>query len=72
MKEYLVVRFCNKQDGTVAAPVASFDDKTSAEKEFFREKWAELLGHPDPYYNPQFLSENAGFHMGLTINDIQE
>ena len=36
MKEYLVVRFCNKQDGTVAAPVASFEDKTSAEKEFFR------------------------------------
>ena len=36
MKNYLVVRFCNKQDGTVAAPVASFEDKDSAEKEYFR------------------------------------
>lgn len=35
-KEFLVVRFCNKQDGTVAVPAATFEDKPSAEKEFFR------------------------------------
>ena len=36
MKEFFVVRLCNKQDGTVAAPVASFDTESEAWKEFYR------------------------------------
>ena len=36
MKEYLVVRFCNKPDGTVAAPAHAYEDEVSALKEFYR------------------------------------
>ena len=36
MKEFVVIRICNKQDGTIACPVSSYEDKPSAEKEFFR------------------------------------
>ena len=36
MKEYVVVRFCNKPAGTVAAPVHSYEDEVSALKEFYR------------------------------------
>ena len=36
MKEFFVVRLCNKADGTVACPVKSFDDEQSAYKEFYR------------------------------------
>ena len=36
MKNYVVVRICNKQDGTVACPVSTFENETDAQKEFFR------------------------------------
>ena len=36
MKNYFVVRLCNKQDGTVAAPVASYATEAEAWKEFYR------------------------------------
>lgn len=36
MKEFVVVRICNKADGTVAIPVASFETEDAAKKEFFR------------------------------------
>ena len=36
MKEYFVIRLCNKADGTVACPVKSFEDEASAYKEFYR------------------------------------
>ena len=36
MKEFVVIRICNKTDGTPACPVATFEDRASAEKEFFR------------------------------------
>ena len=36
MKEFVVVRIANKQDGSVAIPVKAFDDEDSALKEFFR------------------------------------
>lgn len=37
MKEFVVVRIANKQDGTVAIPVSSFEDEVSAEKEYYRQ-----------------------------------
>lgn len=37
MKEFVVVRICNKQDGTVAVPVSTFETETDAQKEFFRQ-----------------------------------
>ena len=37
MKEFFVVRLCNKNDGTVAAPVASYETEPEAQKEFFRQ-----------------------------------
>lgn len=37
MKNYFVVRLCNKLDGTIAAPVSAHDDEASAQKEFFRQ-----------------------------------
>lgn len=36
MKEFVVVRIANKQDGTTVAPVKTFEDEQSAQKEFFR------------------------------------
>jgi hypothetical protein len=36
MKEYLVVRFCNKQDGTAVAPVTACDTEAEAWKAFYR------------------------------------
>lgn len=37
MKNYFVVRFCNKQDGTVASPVSAYENEADAQKEFFRQ-----------------------------------
>ena len=36
MKEYVVVRICNKVDGTVACPVSTFEVESDAQKEFYR------------------------------------
>ena len=36
MRNYLVVRFANKLDGTAVAPVSSYESKADAQKEFFR------------------------------------
>lgn len=36
MKEFVVIRICNKQDGTVACPVSTFETEAEAVKEFFR------------------------------------
>lgn len=36
MKNFVVVRTCNKQDGTIAIPVSSFESETEAVKEYFR------------------------------------
>ena len=36
MKEFVVVRICNKADGTVAIPVSSFENEVDANKEFYR------------------------------------
>ena len=36
MKNYLVIRFCNKLDGTVACPVATYEYEEAAWKEFYR------------------------------------
>ena len=36
MREYFVIRLCNKADGTVACPVKSFEDEQGAYKEFYR------------------------------------
>lgn len=37
MKEYVVVRICNKQDGTVAVPVSSHETEAEGIKEYFRQ-----------------------------------
>ena len=37
MKEYVVVRICNKLDGTVAVPVSTHETEEAAQKEFFRQ-----------------------------------
>ena len=36
MKNFFVVRLANKQDGTVACPVASFETEAEAQKEYYR------------------------------------
>lgn len=36
MKNFVVVRIANKQDGTVAIPVSSFETEADAWKEFYR------------------------------------
>lgn len=36
MKNFFVICLANKQDGTVAAPVASYESETDAWKEFYR------------------------------------
>ena len=36
MKNFFVVRLCNKQDGTVACPVTACETEPEAQKEFFR------------------------------------
>lgn len=36
MKEFVVLRIANKQDGTVACPVSTYEDEPSAWKEFYR------------------------------------
>ena len=36
MKEYVVIRICNKQDGTAAIPVSAYATREEAEKELFR------------------------------------
>lgn len=36
MREFVVVRICNKADGTVAIPVSSFETEAEATKEYFR------------------------------------
>ena len=36
MKEFVVIRICNKVDGTVACPVATYENEADAQKEFFR------------------------------------
>lgn len=36
MKEFFVIRLCNKADGTAACPVSSHDTEESAWKEFYR------------------------------------
>ena len=36
MKEFVVVRICNKQDGSIACPVATYETEAEAQKEFFR------------------------------------
>lgn len=36
MKEYLVVRFCQKQDGTSVAPVTACETEAEAWKAFYR------------------------------------
>lgn len=36
MKNFFVVRLANKQDGTVACPVAAYETEPEAQKEFFR------------------------------------
>ena len=57
---------------TFGEKTGMLSESVKMEQEAFRQKWAGFLKHSDPYYNPQFLSEDAGFHIGLTINDIQE
>ena len=36
MKNYFVIRLANKQDGTVAAPVAAYEGETEAWQELYR------------------------------------
>lgn len=36
MKNFVVVRIANKQDGTVAIPVSAYDTEAEAWKEFYR------------------------------------
>ena len=36
MKNFVVLRIANKADGTVAAPVKTFETEVEAQKEFFR------------------------------------
>lgn len=36
MKEFAVVRICNKTDGSAVAPVRLFDTEVEAYKEFYR------------------------------------
>jgi len=36
VKEFVVLRIANKADGTVSAPVKTFDTDVEAQKEFFR------------------------------------
>ncbi len=36
MKNFFVVRLCNKIDGTVACPVTACETEVEAQKEFFR------------------------------------
>ena len=36
MKEFVVLRIANKVDGTVSAPVKTFETEIEAQKEFFR------------------------------------
>lgn len=36
MKEFVVLRIANKQDGSVACPVSTYEDEPSAWKEFYR------------------------------------
>ena len=36
MKNYIVIRLANKADGTFAAPVASYENKADAMKEYYR------------------------------------
>ena len=37
------------------------------QKTLFRNKWKGFLEHTDPYYNPQFLSDKARFHIGISL-----
>lgn len=37
MKNYFVVRLCNKADSTVACPVSAHETEAEAQKEFFRQ-----------------------------------
>lgn len=37
MKEYAILRVCNKLDGTVACPVSTLDTETAAWKEYYRQ-----------------------------------
>ena len=37
MKEFVVVRICNKQDGTAAIPVTGCDTEAEGLKEYFRQ-----------------------------------
>lgn len=36
MKNFVVIRIANKQDGTVAAPVSTFETEADAWKEYYR------------------------------------
>ena len=36
MKNFIVIRIANKSDGTIAAPVASYEAEADAWKEFYR------------------------------------
>lgn len=36
MKNFVVIRIANKQDGTAACPVATFENEADAWKEFYR------------------------------------
>ena len=36
MKNFVVIRIANKKDGTVAAPVATFETEADAWKEYYR------------------------------------
>lgn len=36
MRNYVVLRFANKLDGTAVAPVSSYENKADALKEFYR------------------------------------
>ena len=47
MKEFVVVRICNKADGTVACPVSSFENEVDANKEFYRRATEEMLIVPE-------------------------
>ena len=55
---------------TMAKPANAQEWKEDAA--YFRKKWAGFLEHTDPYYNPQFLPDKAGFHIGISLDDLQD
>ena len=52
-----------KQSTAAAHPET--EDSFAKDQAYFRKKWQGFLEHTDPYYNPQFLPDEAGFYIGI-------